>query len=303
MINIVDEVLEGEPLYRAVDKDGNIVLDNIRLELITPVKTAGTPLTRALFNSIKSGNDLVQKYNKPTAYKESDDYNYLKLNNIISEYEKGMRVFINLSQQYGVPFTSSIIPNFNSDEDKKGFSITSGKENLFDKDTTTKVVHTTNAGAITLTFGTPIKPTKLKLSYDASGVTPDTGGLGDKITNAVIKGTTVDGQTVTLHTELGTDVNYGNVGQITHEVSINNEHYLKSISFDVDKTNSSAGSWDLGLFEFDILEGETAYINSNLQSYLNINNLGDILIDSLIEFDKNYLLEYDGTVFKATQVA
>lgn len=54
MIEVKDEILEGEPLYRIRDKDGNILFDNVTLEMITEVLQSGTPLNKTLFDSIKN---------------------------------------------------------------------------------------------------------------------------------------------------------------------------------------------------------------------------------------------------------
>lgn len=59
MIEVKDEILNGEPEYRLKDKNGNIIYDNLSIEMITEVLQAGTPLNKVLFDSIK--NDILDR--------------------------------------------------------------------------------------------------------------------------------------------------------------------------------------------------------------------------------------------------
>lgn len=52
MIDVKDEILGGEPLYRIRDNNGNIKVDNCTIEMITEVLQEGTPINKALFDSI-----------------------------------------------------------------------------------------------------------------------------------------------------------------------------------------------------------------------------------------------------------
>ena len=74
MIEVKDEILNGEPKYRLRDNNGNVIYDNVSVEMTTPVVEEGTPLNKALFDSI--GNDfdyfdniskLTRQYNLCTA--------------------------------------------------------------------------------------------------------------------------------------------------------------------------------------------------------------------------------------------
>ena len=49
-IEVQDEILSGEPLYRFFDENGNILFDKVRIEMITELIQAGTPLNKALFD-------------------------------------------------------------------------------------------------------------------------------------------------------------------------------------------------------------------------------------------------------------
>ena len=69
MINFVDEVLNtistgGKIKYNVTHSNGTSEV--VEQTLATPVTTQGTPLNKALFDSIKSHLDLIGKYNAPT---------------------------------------------------------------------------------------------------------------------------------------------------------------------------------------------------------------------------------------------
>lgn len=54
MNNVVDEVLAGSPRYTIKDDGGTTLYDNVQIDLKTQVTTAGTPLNKALFDSIQT---------------------------------------------------------------------------------------------------------------------------------------------------------------------------------------------------------------------------------------------------------
>lgn len=67
MNNVIDEVLAGEPRYTIKDNGGTILYDNVQIDLKTQVTTTGTPLNKALFDSIRDDlNSRVLASNKAT---------------------------------------------------------------------------------------------------------------------------------------------------------------------------------------------------------------------------------------------
>lgn len=68
MIEVVDEILADNPRFRIRDNAGNIILDNITIEMITEIIQAGTKLNKVLFDSIQTDFDsiTVGKYFSPT---------------------------------------------------------------------------------------------------------------------------------------------------------------------------------------------------------------------------------------------
>lgn len=53
MIEVKDEILAGEPRYRIVDENRNIILDNVSIEMTTQVIQEGTPLNKPFFELVK----------------------------------------------------------------------------------------------------------------------------------------------------------------------------------------------------------------------------------------------------------
>lgn len=50
MIEVKDEILDGEPLYRIRDEAENIIYDNVTIEMTTRAIQEGTPINKALFD-------------------------------------------------------------------------------------------------------------------------------------------------------------------------------------------------------------------------------------------------------------
>lgn len=86
MLEVKDEILNGEPLYRLVDKNNNILFDNLRIEMITPVGQEGTPLNKALFDSINADiNNRLKIEDKATLTEvltQNDNEKYTTVYNI-----------------------------------------------------------------------------------------------------------------------------------------------------------------------------------------------------------------------------
>lgn len=65
MIDVKDEILEGEPRYNILDNNGTPIQNNVQINLATPVLQPGTPINKGLFDSIKNDISLTDKYNLP----------------------------------------------------------------------------------------------------------------------------------------------------------------------------------------------------------------------------------------------
>ena len=81
MNNVVDEILQDDPKFRIIDAEGNIIYDNISIEMITAITQIGTALNKALFDSIKTDlNSRLLTSNKATqaqAQAGTDNTNYM----------------------------------------------------------------------------------------------------------------------------------------------------------------------------------------------------------------------------------
>lgn len=81
MLDVKDEILESEELFQLEDKNGNVILDNVRIKMKTPILQEGTPLNKVLFDSIK--NDILSrlkiedKASTVEAQLGSDDVKYM----------------------------------------------------------------------------------------------------------------------------------------------------------------------------------------------------------------------------------
>lgn len=79
MNNVVDEVLAGEPRYNITDSQGNILYRNVKIDLATAITTAGTPLNKVLFDSIRADlNSRLLIANKATTAEAQTGTNDVK---------------------------------------------------------------------------------------------------------------------------------------------------------------------------------------------------------------------------------
>lgn len=303
MIDVKDrvpsQVLEnGAVRYEEFDADGNSLGYKYIKRADEPTEV-GTPVNKALFDSIKSGNDLVQKYNFPRILKNDNNYNYFELDNAITQYDIGMRVFIEFKNTYFNKFTESIIPVLtNASTPVNGFyytfqqQSTSAKDiqNIYDKDDST--FGKMYKDGTSLFFPSGIKNFKVKVK------TPE-------------KGNTQTNCTIYLYGRQKGTTSYNSLGSITYTDNVAMIRYFEindNVLYDSLKISmNSSGSGGItvntfSVYTFDVIEGDIENYNSTLSTYLNINQLGNKLINGVLTENKKYLLVYDGTVFNATEV-
>ena len=66
MKTVIDEVLNGEPLYQIIDEvTGKVISGRAKILLTTPVLQEGSPINKALFDSIQGDVYRVDKYTMP----------------------------------------------------------------------------------------------------------------------------------------------------------------------------------------------------------------------------------------------
>ena len=118
-IEVKDEILNGEALYRIRDANGNIIFDNLTIEMITQITQQATPLNKLLFDKITSRLALSSKYNNPT-FKIENSTTKMEIDVPLEQYENGQKVDI-----YIVPvletFSGNVIPNDFTTNSKDGF--------------------------------------------------------------------------------------------------------------------------------------------------------------------------------------
>lgn len=59
-LNVADEVLNGEPKYKILDGNGNVIYNNCSIEQVTQVLQYGTSLNKALFDKIDYMGNCIQ---------------------------------------------------------------------------------------------------------------------------------------------------------------------------------------------------------------------------------------------------
>lgn len=64
MIDFKDEILEGEPRYRVRDANGNLIHDNVSIELATSVAQEGTSLNKVFFDAWAARFKLATEYSE-----------------------------------------------------------------------------------------------------------------------------------------------------------------------------------------------------------------------------------------------
>ena len=300
MIDIKDEVLESEARYRIRDAKGNILFDNLTIEQITPVIQQATPQNKVLYDSIKSGNDLVQKFNVPKVLMNDKNYNYLELDNVITQYEKGMRVFVEIKNDLE-KFEESILPTFEGVTTQNGFTLkysseTTEIQKAFDKNDSTSCVLANDLSTYaTIEFPSAIKIEKIKAVFERKKYT---AGNYSALTVATIKGK-IKGDSG--FTNIFNDEN-SEVGVIDIQPEFNSDVLYNALQITLQTGKGGSYTGKNTLYTFDLLKGYIEKINFNLQTYININGLGNKLINGTLAENKKYILVYDGTVFNATEV-
>lgn len=254
----------------------------------------GTPINKALFSRLQSDIGLVTSYNVPNIIKRSDNYNYLSLSNKSDEYTIGMRVLIKIEQQFE-EFNESIIPTLTANGIENAVNgFYTGQYEAFDKNDSTYITKTMVFSKIICPM--LIKPTEIKATIQGVGGTPRIfnvfGANDDDMTLGNSTGTTTNG------TPLTTEVSFNDTNVHTHIFNIENSDYYKN--FFIRQFPSGKNG---NIYSMEITKGEIGKYNPSVNSYININDLGNKLISSPLEIGKKYELIYDGAMFNVREVA
>ena len=290
MINVVDrvptEVLSnGAVRWEQFDSSGNS-LGYVYLKRADEPAVVGTPINKALFDSIKANIYLSGLFSQIDAISTSGGNNIFHLDYLLDNYQMGMIVNIDTTPKntQEETFNTRIFPVFSENEySKNGFEITptsSASWRAFDNNTSTKVGGTSGTGSLSVKIDCPyyIKPSKIHIQ---------TVGTSSS-TNFIVYGIDKNDN----KTEL---INRPATSTINEDIVVNSSKYFKSFGFDVNNS--------IGCAEFSIISGTKTTYSDTTRNYLDINNLGTKeIIGENIDVSKKYTLIYDGTAFNAKEV-
>lgn len=300
MVPCENRIVEHSRRFKLVPVEGeDDVFDFVPMP--GKITSDGTPLNELFFdklqNNIESIKNCVGVYNIPEIL-PYDSNNHLVLKNEIPEYFKGLRVFIDIPAEYEI-IDGNMIPAFSSNSDDiNGLKVT-------------------YSGAVTDAYK----------AYDGESETYAQKPSGSSTTNTGINLSSTNYKYYPLKGKIKFWSSYKNVGfniglynngwteKITKSTGTSSYTWLEQ-EFELsgntpicDGTNlmvvcsasSEAIEWRIA--EIQITEYKVEKISSGVYSYININGLGEKLINQKIEMGKKYELVYDGTAFNATEVA
>lgn len=117
MINVIDEVLSGEPIYYIRETTDGLGNKAYKIELATSVTTAGTPLNKALFDSIKDDLNsrllISSKASKAEAEAGTNDTKYMTPLKSKQQIENGYLPSKQMSIKTGQTTGGQTIPQTN----------------------------------------------------------------------------------------------------------------------------------------------------------------------------------------------
>lgn len=285
MLEIKDEILEGEARYRIRDKDGNILFDDLIIEQITPAIQTPTDFNKSFLEKVVSLASKITKYhNGLIEYTYENDVpvkGVINLKTNAVNYELNQRVLLEIENEEH-SFSENIIPQFSSGVTEIDGWKTSHYQ-LFDRDDTTYIRQDSNNAQLSITFPNTIaiKPTKVRVKVSAGG---DADG------DLLIQGTTLLRETIRV---LGK--NFEGTAEYDTTVSVSVDEYITSLKQNYDINYSTTEHYTL-----EITEGVYIMNTANIPIYLNVNGLGEKLITGdVLENRKKYEVVYDGTTFVA----
>lgn len=316
---IKDEILENGPRYRIRDNNGNIIQDNINIEQITGIIQEGTPINKAVLSNIQGDLYSQDRYNTPIV--KYQDLKYV--NNIdisLTSYEKGK--VIKMEGVYGsgnALIKSNCIPTSwtkNSDIDYNasngdkltfasagtstvglypGTSSDQQLSNISNANTSSyaRIYRRYNNGNATETCyiqytpATPIGISKLKI-MGSIGI--QSGYLPESCFEASDDGITWT-KLVDFTSDLGLTYNSYTTVDVNN-TKIWNMYRIKLTAVLPEKGSSgSIDIYEMQVAEYYIFQEKVSTFYS---PYLNINNLGEKQINSIIKAGEKYTLIYNG---------
>lgn len=296
MIEVKDEILNGEPKYRLRDNNGNVIYDNVSVEMTTPVIEEGTPINKALFDNLKGHIEATSNYAEPSLSQFISGYEMVAGDIIPKTWETVSELHEYRSGDVTLKTNNSTQNNFYPWKACDG--VDGGSSYWY-------TVGVTSGIALTIDFNNPQKISKMKLSYK----------VVDGLNYLYIQGSN-DNETWTTLYRTTTE----NVSTLT-ERTLNNVDYYRyyRLFLDISKAGYSVYiyEWQVSEYEAPVFDNLLTLNNaikeySNNQrvlikipeemdttqiTHLNINNLGNKLIIGELLANKRYELIYNGTNF------
>ena len=294
---ILDEVLDTSlqpdvnPRYTLKDNVGNVINDNVQIELKTSVVTEGTPLNRATFANLQGDLYTQDRYNAPVVTSENGNF----INNLslpLTSYEVGKIIrmkaqkfegnvqsnvfaknWIKESTSKYIAGDGSTITSNVMQEDGRNlsqlFNLESGEENmcLFKNFSTLK---------LELNLAKAIKINKMAIYAFGSAQSMTIKAYTNDSWKTLL---TVDGSSLPI--------------AINPEDVIEIESPEYSSRYLIEVTKGTASSTSIYISHWQTIEYETKETSFS-NPYININNLGAIPIKGTIYANNYYNLVFDG---------
>lgn len=290
MIEVNDEILSANPKFRIRDSNNNIIMDNLTIEQITPVIQQGTPLNKALFDAIQNWflniTNNTEIFVTPTLI-QNENYNVLSADYPIDPYVTGRKIGIRVPTIFDTTISSPITPPMTQNE-QDGYTVYTSYNDgykAFDNNTSTYASKDVgNDGEINyILISIPkTRVTEITIRYTS-------------FPTGIVYGSSDDGN------------NWEQIGTLsgvkstvtTATFNIANKEYTAIKIETVGRYSTSYST--LKIYEIAI-NGYKNIFNEAIPTYLNINNLGNKIIDEKIQSGKCYTLAYEENKFKSMTV-
>lgn len=290
MIDVQDEILNGEPKYRITGDAGNILAENANIEMTTPVQQPGTPLNKALFDKITSRLALCSKYNNPT-FKIEDSILKMHIDTPLEKYEDGQKVDLYIVPQFE-EFNSNAFPTDFTSNSKDGFEVSTTSK------TGTAYRAFTGAGCQWGYSGTPANcQTSMEVMIKCpDAIIPSTFYVkismpadGNRSGTFTIYGSKDGSVWDTLIASQGISTNDDvSVREFTLSCDTQEDYkYFKIYIY-----SASADDYYNNLLFFNITSGKKSSFNANYPQTLQIGSLSEVPIEGTVELTMKTSLMY-----------
>lgn len=298
MIDVKDEILDGDPKYRIRNKNGDILFDNLTIEQISPVLQQPTPLNKALFDNIYGNISLTREYTKIRAILDMKIYDGTE----DDMFRSDLKTFTQGSSSWYNTYGNYILTSVSTSASGSGYDTTKVIDN---KDNTYFTMATYATAGVIFKYPQAVKCKKVRIKTDLQ--TPSLFLQGSN-----------DGE------------NYENIKDfsgvvLNGEYVLENENYYKYYKL-VGTGKSQPNTTHLYDMNFTEIYGEleqnnVLVLNNKIQNYtenmrilvdvsniildypiyIDVNNLGKKLIVGINKNEGKYELVFDGNMFSARE--